>query len=75
MDNIVKLIPRKEVNLVKTADDTLEQSKGILDEVLILGYNEDGVLYINSNANDKRSMLFLIEDFKFSLLAGNFDEE
>lgn len=75
MDNIVKLIPKKEVVLAKTADDTLEQSKGYISEVLILGYTDDGTLYLNSNAEDKRSMLFLIEDFKFSLLAGNFDEE
>jgi len=56
-----------------SADFVLKEAKGKIVEVLILGYNSDGLFYVDANKNDKASMLYLIEDFKFRLLSGELD--
>ena len=56
-----------------TADSILKEADGKLVEALVLGYNSEGLFYVDANRNDKAAMLYLIEDFKFRLLSGELD--
>lgn len=51
----------------------LEAAKDQLSNVLVLGMDTEGSLYIASTFTAKTEMLYLIEQFKFDLLSGDFD--
>lgn len=51
----------------------LEAAKDQLSNILILGMDTEGSLYIASTFTAKTEMLYLIEQFKFDLLSGDFD--
>ena len=56
-------------------DTVLEQAKGSLKTVLVLGIDlEDNVTYFSSST-DVEKILFTVENFKFSLLRGDFNAE
>ncbi len=58
----------------KTSPNTLlEAAKDQLSNVLVLGIALDGSLYVSSSMEDKPDILYLIEQFKFDLLIGDFD--
>jgi hypothetical protein len=58
----------------KTSPNTLlEAAKDQLSKVLVLGIALDGSLYVSSSMEDKPDILYLIEQFKFDLLIGDFD--
>jgi len=59
---------------IKTPEELFEDAKGKLSEVLMLGITPDKDLYFVATMQDKAKMLFLIEQFKFELLAGVYDE-
>jgi hypothetical protein len=69
---IVKFYPK---DAAENPDNVLELAMGVYESVLILGYNEEGYLDPRVSLNlDVEEMLFLIEKFKFKLLAGDYDE-
>jgi len=70
MSNIVKIFT---ANL---ADHILEQSIGNFKQVLVIGYDKEGVLDVRATEKlDLKELLWLIEAFKFNLLSGVYDEE
>jgi hypothetical protein len=57
------------------ADKVLTNAVGHLASVVLLGVGKDGTLYFSSNTFEKRNLLYQIEQLKFDLLAGIFDED
>jgi hypothetical protein len=69
-DNIVKLYPH---NAALNPDVVLEQSAGVYEEVLVIGYNKDGALDARASLNfDMKSIFFALEAFKHQVLSGAF---
>lgn len=58
-----------------TADEALEGAKGVLAQALILGFDKNGELYAggSSNLQDGGDLLWIIEQFKRGLLAGEYN--
>lgn len=72
MGEIVKFYP---AGAAKNPDAVLEQAIGVYTDVLILGWNKDGYLDPRASLDMKASdMLWLIEQFKYRLLSGVYDE-
>lgn len=72
MGEIVKFYP---AGAAKNPDAVLEQAIGVYTDVLILGWNKDGYLDPRASLDMKASdMLWLIEQFKYRLLSGGYDE-
>lgn len=71
---VVKFYPR---NAADNPDNVLEQAVGEYESVLILGWNRDGNLDVRSSSNlvDGGDLLWLVEKFKFNLLAGDYSGE
>lgn len=55
-------------SLDRNPDLILEEAKGMLDSVVILGYGKDGEQYINTSIADGGDMLWLLEQVKLKLL-------
>lgn len=70
-DNVVKFYP---ADAYKDPDAVLEQAIGEYSDVLIIGWNKDGIIDLRATKGieDGRDMLWLIEKFKFNLLAGAY---
>ena len=69
-DNIVKLYPH---NAALNPDVVLEQSAGVYEEVLVIGYNKDGALDVRASLNfDMKSIFFALEAFKHQVLSGEY---
>ncbi len=76
MSDVVKFYPK---DAAKDADNVLEQALGVYDEVLIIGYRRGGEGEMDARATlglkDGGDVLWLIEKFKFKLLAGDYQGE
>jgi len=59
---------------IKTPEELFKAAEGALEDVLILGVTNEKDLYFTATFQDKAKMIFLIEQFKFELLAGVYDE-
>lgn len=71
---IVDFMQKLDDKTGKTSPNTLlEAAKDQLSNVLVLGIALDGSLYVSSSMEDKPDILYLIEQFKFDLLIGDFD--
>ena len=70
-DNVVKFYP---ADAYKDPDAVLEQAIGEYSDVLIIGWNKDGIIDLRATKGieDGGDMLWLIEKFKFNLLAGAY---
>lgn len=53
-------------------DKVLEAAKGQCNDVLILGYSDDGHYYASSGMRTG-DILLLLEQFKLSLISGDFE--
>jgi len=60
-------------NDIVIAENILEDAKSKLKDVLILGIDKDNSYYFVGNIEEKAKMLLMIEQFKFELLAGIYD--
>ena len=61
-DNVVKLHPPDPH---EDPDNVINESLGVFDEVLVLGYNKDGELEARASTNmQSRDILWLLETFK-----------
>lgn len=71
MTEVVKFYPK---DAAKDADNVLEQAIGVYDEVLVIGWRKDEQGTMDARATlglkDGADVLWLIEKFKFNLLAG-----
>jgi len=72
---IVPMPPKKPVEVVEdeySADNLLKDAlTKKLSSVIILGENEQGV-FASCSSIDTASIIFMLEAFKFGLLAGEF---
>jgi len=60
MSNIINLMPEDA-----TADEVLEDAKGSYKDVLILGWDEEGMLHAKSTTSlDVKELVYMIEVFK-----------
>ena len=60
MSNVINLMPENA-----TADEVLEDAKGSYKDVLILGWDEEGMLNAKSTASlDVKELVYMIEVFK-----------
>lgn len=73
-DNVVKFYP---ADVSKSADAVLEQAVGQFGEVLIIGWDKSDNMDVRCTQGlvDGGEMLWLIEKFKFNLLAGEYGGE
>ncbi len=71
--SIVKFYPK---DAAKDADAVLEQALGAFSEVLIIGWDSEGLLDARATLGlkDGGDMLWLVEIFKTKLLAGDYAE-
>lgn len=53
-------------------DRVLEGAVGCLDDVILIGKHKDGSLYFASSSGDVAETLWVLEQFKARLLAGDF---
>lgn len=68
MNNIVALRPEKDPDYI------LQQGVGQYKDVLLLGYNKDGMLYPTASSDlTTAQIVLLIEQFKLNLLCGDYD--
>lgn len=62
-------IPFSGLTKLKTdADDCLEANKGILDDVIIIGFDTEGEFYFAGNTSDGGIIIWLLERAKKQLL-------
>lgn len=76
MTEIIKFYPK---DAAKDADNVLEQAMGVYDQVLVIGWRKDEEGAMDARATlglkDGGDCLWLIEKFKFNLLAGVYQGE
>ena len=76
MVEVIKFYPK---DAAKDADNVLEQAMGVYDQVLVLGWRKDEEGTMDARATlglkDGADCLWLIEKFKFNLLAGVYQGE
>ncbi len=66
MSNVVKFPGETLLDL--DADDVLEEAKGKLEKVMIIGYTDDGHEYFDSSFADGMIAVWLMERIKLLLL-------
>ena len=69
-DNVVNLFDPE-----LSADDVLERAKGKLGEVLIIGYDHDGVLDVRSTNTTAANAAFMTQQFLSKLYNGDYRDE
>ncbi len=76
MSNIIQFNGGKKVTSEVDVEEILEKAKSSkLSEVLVIGYKGDDETFVATTISDIKEMLFMIEDFKFRLMSGEFNEE
>jgi hypothetical protein len=70
-DNVVDLYTKDPI---VSSDELIETSKGVYDEVMMVGWNKDGQMEIRltSGMQDGGTILWLLENLKLRLLTGEF---
>lgn len=57
------------IKFKKSADDILEENKGIFDKLMILGYDPDGEIRVTFDGKlDDKDIIYLIECFKLFII-------
>ena len=64
-----------QAGLVKhTPDDVLEDSKGVFESVLVLGWDIEGDLSVGASSDlTLNEVLWILETFKYKLLGGEYE--
>ena len=73
MSNVVKFPGETLLDL--NPDDILEEAKGKLDKVMVIGYTEDGAEYFDSSFADGMIAVWLLERIKLIMLNIVDDDE
>ena len=71
MSNVIPLGGYTKLDI--EPDKVLDSALGQLEQVLVIGYNENGDNYFASSTSDIGKLLRMIETFKFNLMNGDFD--
>ena len=66
MSNVVKFPGETLLDL--NPDDVLEEAKGKLQKVIVIGYTDDGLEYFDSSFADGMIAVWLLERIKMMLL-------
>lgn len=66
-----------DFNPAANPDVVLKEAMGDFDSVLILGYNHEGFMEARGSLNliAKADLLLLVENFKYALMSGAYDDE
>jgi hypothetical protein len=72
MSNVIKFTGETLLDL--NPDDILEEAKGKLEKVMIIGYTEEGDEYFSSSFADGMTAVWLLERFK-NFLVNIVDDE
>jgi hypothetical protein len=76
MSNIIQFNDGKKVTSEVDVDAVLDEVKNSkLSDVLIIGYTDDNNGFVATTISDIKEMLFMVEEFKFKLMSGEFNEE
>lgn len=72
--SVYKIYPKEAYG---KADTVLETALGRFKDVIVIGYDHDGELEAAASNyfNDGGNLLWAMEKFKFSLLAGDYEGE
>lgn len=72
MNKITRIWPE---NAADNPDNVLDMAKEQLEDVLVLGWNKEGVLeyWMSKGLTSKRESLWLLELFKHNLIGGIYD--
>lgn len=73
MSNVIKFTGETLLDL--NPDDILEEAKGKLDRVLIIGYTKDDEEYFGASFADGMTAVWLLERFKHLLINIVDDDE
>ena len=73
MSNVVKFTGETLLDL--NPDDILEEAKGKLEKVMIIGYTDDGEEFMASSFADGMTAVWLLERFKHLLISIVDDDE
>ena len=69
-DNVIKFYPK---NAAKDPDVVLELAAGVYDEVLVIGWDKDGMLDVRANLSmSHEKALWLINRFQTKLINGEY---
>ena len=69
MDNVINLMPTQA-----TADEVLEDCKGELEQVLVLGWTEEGIMSAKATSDmDLKETVYLLEVFKQAVITAGHD--
>lgn len=71
MAEVIKFYP---ADAAKSADNVLEQAIGVYDQVIMIGWDNDGNLDARATLGlkDGGDVLWLLETFKHKLLSGDY---
>tara|TARA_R110000823_G_scaffold216458_1_gene346051 strand:- start:89 stop:313 length:225 start_codon:yes stop_codon:yes gene_type:complete len=58
-----------------TADEVLEGSKGHYESCIVVGWDQEGSLYMRGNLHHSESVILLLELAKFTYLQEAFGED
>lgn len=71
----MKVVEFKKTEKI-SSDKILKDAKSKLDNVIVIGSNQNGFnLYLSSNMVDKSSMVYLLEQIKLNIMLGVFDNK
>lgn len=73
MNNVVKFPGETLLDL--NPDDVLDEAKGKLEKVIVIGYTDDGSEYFDSSFADGMIAVWLLERIKMMLLTVVDEEE
>ena len=69
MSNVINLMPTQA-----TADEVLEDCKGELEQVLVLGWTDEGIMAAKATSDmDLKETVYLLEVFKQAVITAGHD--
>ena len=71
MSNVISLLPQEA-----TADEVLDDCKGEFEQILVLGWTEEGMMSAKSTSSlDVKEIIYMIEVFKSVVISAGHEIE
>ena len=71
MSNVISLLPEEA-----TADEVLDECKGEFEQILVLGWTEEGMMSAKSTSSlDVKEIIYMIEVFKSVVISAGHEVE
>tara|TARA_A100001011_G_scaffold157293_1_gene165704 strand:+ start:2400 stop:2615 length:216 start_codon:yes stop_codon:yes gene_type:complete len=71
MSNVISLLPQEA-----TADEVLDECKGEFEQILVLGWTEEGMMSAKSTSSlDIKEIIYMIEVFKSVVISAGHEVE